>query len=189
MSAVRAVRETEAVYAVNELGKRRDPQQWSAEKRAMKPTSSVPGSNGALSRTCGTIRMPGRFSRNSSPRPSGKPRPCSTHPLQQYALFKNLADRLERRHVPGVPAALADTPHARAYYGVFRVVLGDRVFETMTPDEKQAYIDQALLIDAVVNTAVAEHSLNPQHIRSRDSQRAVARPVQTTRYGTGKTRY
>ena len=161
-----AVRETEAVYAVNELGTHRDPQQWSAEK-TRNETDLI---RTRLKRSIEQDLRDDPYARQVfSELLAQAIREAASmfdHPLQQYALFKNLADRLEHRHVPGLPEALADKPHARAYYGVFRVVLGDTAFETMTPDEKQPYIDQALLIDAVVNTAVAEHSLNPQHIEA-----------------------
>jgi len=65
-----------------------------------------------------------------------------------------------------MPEPLAGNSHARAYYGVFRVVLGGDLFENISDENHQQYIDQALNIDRIVDKAVAEHSLNPQNIET-----------------------
>ncbi len=68
--------------------------------------------------------------------------------------------------MPDIPKPLAENLHASAYYGVFRVVLGNDVFENISDKEHQLYIDQALNIDRIVDNTVAEHSLNPQNIEA-----------------------
>lgn len=47
------------------------------------------------------------------------------HPLKQYALFQAFEQQRESRATPGVPNVLADKPHAKAYFGAIRLVLGD----------------------------------------------------------------
>ena len=159
-----AIRETEAVYVVKELGKHQDPQKWSAEK-TRNETDLI---RTRLKRTIEQDLRDDPYAQQVFSellaQAIQEAEAMFDHPLQQYALFKNLEGQLEQRRVPGIPEVLANKPYARAYYGVFRVVLGDAAFETMTQDN--AYIDQALMIDDVVNTAVAEHSLNPQHIEA-----------------------
>ena len=160
------VRETGAVYAVNELGEHQDPQKWSAEK-TRNETDLI---RTRLKRTIEQDLRDDPYAQQVFSellaQAIREAEAMFGHPLPQYALFKNLEGQLERRHVPGIPEVLANKPYARAYYGAFRVVLGDAAFETMTQDDTQSYTDQALMIDEVVNTAVAEHSLNPQHIEA-----------------------
>jgi type I restriction enzyme R subunit len=88
------------------------------------------------------------------------------HPFKQYVLFKDLEEKLDQRDMPGTPDRLAANPHARAYYGVFRIVLGEETFNAMSPDEVQNYVDQAFAVDEIVDKAVAENSVNPQNIES-----------------------
>ena len=88
------------------------------------------------------------------------------HPLKQYALFKAFEDKVSNRAVEGIPERLIGNLHARAYYGVFRVALGEAHFDALGKDEENRYIEEALAIDRIVDQAVAEHSLNPQDIES-----------------------
>ena len=124
------------------------------------------------------------------------------HPLKQYALFKDFEEQVTSRHAPGTPDLLADKPHARAYFGVLRLVLGEDAVATMHDGARQAAVEQALQIEGVVRTAVAENSLSPQSIeaairkgllpllfgklgldRAKD---AVEQIVEITRLGLGK---
>ena len=85
------------------------------------------------------------------------------NPLKQYLLFRSFEERAEASIVDDTPDKLRKNRHARAYYGVFRLILG----EDAIPDENQAlFVTQALDIDTIVDKAVAEHSLNPQSIES-----------------------
>jgi type I restriction enzyme, R subunit len=88
------------------------------------------------------------------------------HPLKQYALLKAFEEKVEAREVVGIPVVLANNPHACAYYGVIRLVLGEAAFGVYTPTEIDALADEALNIDHIVDQAVAEHSLNPQSIEA-----------------------
>jgi len=88
------------------------------------------------------------------------------YPIKQYALFKSFAEKVDNRDIEGIPDALNDNRHARAYYGVFRLMLGEKHFAELQIDEAQEYINQALSIDNIVNQAVAEHSLNPANIET-----------------------
>ena len=88
------------------------------------------------------------------------------HPFKQYVLFKDLEAKLKQHDIPGTPDRLVTNPHARAYYGIFRIVLGEEAFNAMSPDEVQNYVDQAFAVDEIVDKAVAENSVNPQNIES-----------------------
>ena len=88
------------------------------------------------------------------------------HPLKQYALFKEFEEKLEARVTPGVPDAFGDNRHAKAYYGVIRLVLGEEEFASMSDAARQQAVEQALATDSVVRDAIAENSLNPQNIEA-----------------------
>jgi type I restriction enzyme R subunit len=93
------------------------------------------------------------------------------HPLEQYALFREFETRLDARATPGVPETLRDDPHARAYFGAIRLVLGDAIED----DRLQVFVDEARAIDGIVRGAVAEHSLNPQNIEAAIRQALLPR--------------
>ncbi|MDW7746838.1 HsdR family type I site-specific deoxyribonuclease [Halomonas sp.] len=87
-------------------------------------------------------------------------------PGKQYALLKEVEEQVRKRDVPRIPPVLQDNPHARAYYGVFRLQLGEEAVESMSEEEHQALVDEAVAIDAVVDQQVAQNTLNPQGIES-----------------------
>src|SRR5690606_6420384 len=88
------------------------------------------------------------------------------HPYKQYMLFKDFEDKVVRREVEAIPDAFGDNRHARAYYGIFRLVLGDSHFSALSAADEKAYVDEALAIDRAVRSAVAEHSVNPPNIEA-----------------------
>ena len=83
------------------------------------------------------------------------------HPRKQYALFREFEDQVARRRTPGIPDALADKAHASAYFGVFRLVMGDDDIDARMDDNPDALIELALNIDETVSDVVAENTLNP----------------------------
>ena len=48
------------------------------------------------------------------------------------------------RSLDTVPDSFGDNKHARAYYGAFRLALGDGYFEKLPSEDGQAFIDEAL---------------------------------------------
>ena len=88
------------------------------------------------------------------------------HPAKQYALFHAFEDKLESRSINEIPEALQTKPHARAYYGVIRLVLGEEYFADASDEERENLVELSLEADKVVDQAVAEHSLNPQSIEA-----------------------
>ena len=197
-----AVREPEGVYLVNELGKNQDPEKWSEEK-ARNETDII---RTRVKRTIEQELQDDPYAQKIFSELLAEAiretEAMFEHPFQQYVLFKDLEEKLEQRHVPETPDALSNNPHARAYYGVFRVVLGDTAFAAFTPEEHKSYVDQALMIDAVVDTAVAEHSLNPHNIEAEirkgllprlfeqigmdQAKEVIERIIQITRLGLAK---
>ena len=85
------------------------------------------------------------------------------HPVKQYALLRNFDAQVTTRALDGMPDALVGHPHARAYFGICRLALGEAAFAQSDTD---GLVKQAFAIDAAVTQAVAEQSLNPQNIET-----------------------
>ncbi|WP_193073312.1 type I restriction endonuclease subunit R [Pseudomonas sp. FME51] len=78
----------------------------------------------------------------------------------QFRLFSELEARVDERDVPGLPTdEFKDNKHAQAYYGTFKLALGE-AFADLQSDQGGQLIEEAFEIDKVVNRAVAENSLN-----------------------------
>lgn len=87
------------------------------------------------------------------------------HPLKQYLLFESFEDKVQNRQLDELPSRLQGLRYPQAYFGVFKLRLGTLLLAT---DEAQMieWVDLALWVDQVVNTVVAENSINPQSIDS-----------------------
>lgn len=91
------------------------------------------------------------------------------HPLKQYALLKKFEDLIEKHEIDGVPDAFGENHHARAYFGIFKLILENNDFLSVDDTTRSAvtqYVELAMQIDRAVRTAVAEHSLNPQNVET-----------------------
>lgn len=82
----------------------------------------------------------------------------------QFKMFSDLETMVEDRNVPDLPTdRFEGNKHAQAYYGTFKLVLGND-FAALDTDKDEQLIAEAFEIDQVVNRAVAENSLNPAGI-------------------------
>jgi type I restriction enzyme R subunit len=86
------------------------------------------------------------------------------HPLKQYTLFKTFEQQVKKREIEGIPPELNNNQKAKAYFGVFRLALGELHFNKLNPEEIKQYTNEAIAIDKIVNKAIAENSLNPADI-------------------------
>ncbi|MGB0937884.1 MAG: type I restriction endonuclease subunit R [Colwellia sp.] len=91
-------------------------------------------------------------------------------PVKQYILFADFEQEVKERKVADVPNDFVDdsgklNKHAQAYFGLFK-----HLFDTDFLNEKELDNDKlvtlAFSIDDVVNTAVAEYSINPAEIEN-----------------------
>ncbi|WP_422012720.1 type I restriction endonuclease subunit R [Roseateles sp.] len=196
------VREPEGVYLVHQLGQPEDPTQWSDEKTRNETdlirTRLRKTIEQELAEDPYAQKVFGELLRLAI----AEAEAMFDHPLKQYALFKDFESKLDARQAPGTPDALADQPHARAYFGVLRLVLGEAAVAVLEPAARDALVGQALAIERVVHDAVAENSLSPQGIEAAirkgllpllfktlgldGAKQAVDQIVQITRLGLGK---
>lgn len=91
-------------------------------------------------------------------------------PVKQYILFADFEQEVKERKVADVPNDFIDdsgklNKHAQAYFGLFKHLFGaDFLTEKGLDNDKLVAL--AFGIDDVVNTAVAEYSINPAEIEN-----------------------
>ncbi len=91
-------------------------------------------------------------------------------PLKQYLMFYGLEQAVNERKVAGMPSDFIDEAgklnrHVQAYFGLFKRLFdndSDTLVDKQLGDDK--LIAYAFEIDEIVNTAVAEYSINPAQI-------------------------
>lgn len=195
------VREPDGVYLVHHLGQEK-PEDWSEEKTRnetdMIRTRLRKTIEQELAADPYAQKVFGELLRQAI----AEAEAMFDHPLKQYALFKSFEEQVESRVTPGMPDALVDNPHAKAYFGAIRLVLGEGNYAALAPDAIERLVLQSLAIDTVVKDAVAENSLNPQNIEAAirkgllpllfgslgldNAKQVVEQVVQITRIGLSK---
>ena len=91
-------------------------------------------------------------------------------PVKQYILFADFEQEVKERKVADVPNDFVDdsgklNKHAQAYFGLFKHLF-DNDFLNEKDLENDKLVKLAFSIDNVVNTAVAEYSINPAEIEN-----------------------
>lgn len=196
------VREPEGVYLVHQLGQAEKPEDWSEEKTRnetdMIRTRLRKTIEQELAEDPYAQKVFGELLRQAI----AEAEAMFDHPLKQYALFKSFEEQVASRATPGTPDELADNPHAKAYFGAIRLVLGEDGFAALAPQGLERLVQQSLAIDSVVKDAVAENSLNPQNIEAAirkgllpllfgslgldNAKQVVEQVIQITRIGLSK---
>lgn len=159
------IREPEGVYEVGKMGKMTKPEDWSEEK-TRNETDII------KTRLAKKIEQELRddpyaqevFSKLLR-KAIEEAEALFNHPLKQYLLFREFEDKVESRQLDDIPDSFSGNRHAQAYFGVFKKLLPE-VFASSQNSNLQGWIDLAFTIDNLVNTAVAEHSINPQNIEA-----------------------
>jgi type I restriction enzyme R subunit len=196
------VREPEGVYLVHQLGQAEEPKDWSEEKTRNETDLIRTRLRKTIEQDLADDPYAQKVFGELLRQAIAEAEAMFDHPLKQYALFKEFEEHVTSRQPPGTPDLLADKPHARAYFGVLRLVLGEEAVQAMDDAARQELVSQALSIDEVVRTAVAENSLSPQSIEAAirkgllpllfgklgldRAKEAVEQIVQITRLGLGK---
>ncbi len=160
------VREPEGVYMVHQLGRAEDPEQWSEEKtrnetdmirtRLRKTIEQELANDPYAKKVFGELLKQAILDAEA----------MFDHPLKQYALFKDFEQKVETREAPDMPDVLSDKPHARAYFGAIRLVLGEQAFAARNEADRANLSEQAITMDGIVRNAVAENSLNPLNVEA-----------------------
>jgi type I restriction enzyme R subunit len=157
------VREPEGVYLVHKLGQPEDPNAWSEEKTRNETDLIRTRLKKTIEQDLADDPYAQKVFADLLKQAIAEAEAMFDHPLKQYALFKKFEERVEQHDVEGIPDAFGDNHPARAYFGAFRLAVGDAV---ANGEESRAYVNEAIAIDAAVRNAVAENSLNPQNIEA-----------------------
>lgn len=160
------VREPEGVYLVHQLGKAEDPKNWSEEKTRNETDMIRTRLRKTIEQELAGDPYAQKVFGELLKQAIAEAEAMFDHPLKQYALFQAFAQKLEGRAIPGLPDVLVDKPHAKAYFGAMRLVLGDEAFAGLGKEAHGTLSQQAVAMDAMVRDAVAENSLNPQNIEA-----------------------
>ena len=160
------ITEPDGVIAVDELGKAEDPKEWSEEKTRNETDIIKSRVKKTIEQELADDPYAQVVFSELLKHAIAEAEALFDHPYKQYMLFKEFEEKVAAREIEDVPAALKDNKHAKAYYGAFRLVLGETHVAQLSQDDRKALIDDALFIDETVKAAVAEHSLSPQNIEA-----------------------
>ncbi|WP_087744106.1 MULTISPECIES: type I restriction endonuclease subunit R [unclassified Acidovorax] len=160
------VREPEGVYLVHQLGKAEDPKDWSDEKTRNETDMIRTRLRKTIEQELAEDPYAQKVFGELLKQAIAEAEAMFDHPLKQYALFQSFEQKLVSRATPGVPDVLAEKPHAKAYFGAIRLVLGDEAFAGLSAMAVDDMVQQAMAMDTMVRDAVAENSLNPQNIEA-----------------------
>ena len=160
------IREPDGVYLVHHLGQPEDPEKWSDEKTRNETDMIRTRLRKTIEQDLAEDPYAQKVFGELLKQAIAEAEAMFDHPVKQYALFRTFEQQLEARQTPGVPDALAQEPHARAYFGAIRLVLGETAFAALAEPEHAGLVEQAQEMDTVVRDAVAENSLNPQNIEA-----------------------
>jgi type I restriction enzyme, R subunit len=199
----REVREPEGVYLVHQLGQGDDPAKWTEEKTRNETDLIRTRVRKTIEQDLAEDPYAQKVFGELLKRAIAEAEAMFDHPLKQYALFKDFEQQLAARATPGVPDALASNPHAQAYFGAIRLVVGDEAFSKFDDAGRDNLVTQSLAMDVLVRNAVAEHSLNLQNIEATirngvllllfsalgldTATKVVEQVVQITRLGLGRS--
>lgn len=160
------VREPEGVYLVNELGRAQDPETWSEEKTRNETDIIRTRLKKTIEQDLADDPYAQKIFSQLLKMAIAEAEAMFDHPFKQYALFKDFEEKVQHREIEGIPDSFGENRHARAFFGTFKLVLGDDSPANLDKDQQQKLVDEALAIDETVKTAVAENSLNPQNIEA-----------------------
>lgn len=160
------VREPEGVYLVNELGRAQDPETWSEEKTRNETDIIRTRLKKTIEQDLADDPYAQKIFSQLLKMAIAEAEAMFDHPFKQYALFKDFEEKVQQREIEGIPDSFGENRHARAFFGTFKLVLGDDSPANLDKDQQQKLVDEALAIDETVKTAVAENSLNPQNIEA-----------------------
>lgn len=153
----------DGVLIVNDLGQEADPETWSDEKTRNETDIIKSRLRKTIEQELQDDPFAERYFSELLKRAIEEAQAMFEHPGKQYALFKDLEQRVAGRKVEGVPERITANRHAAAYFGLFRLVLGD---DKVLAGAVNHFEDLALAIDRIVNDAIAENSLNPHNIEA-----------------------
>jgi type I restriction enzyme R subunit len=160
-----AIREPEGVYVVGELGREAETAGWTAEKTRNETDLIRTRVKKTIEQELSDDPYAQQVFSEMLKRAIAEAEAVFDHPVKQYALFRTFEQKLGKRELD-VPTALVDSAHARAYFGAFKLVMGEDFTSHSVAEQPDVFVNEALAIDDIVNRSIAEHSLSTQDIEA-----------------------
>lgn len=154
------------VLDVGGMGKEGDPENWSEEKTRNETDIIRTRVRKTIEQNLGDDPYARKYFSQLLREAIREAEKLFDHPLKQYMLFKAFEDKVNARDISDMPEALKESAAAKAYFGTFRLVLGEEGGTGGGPEEQQPFVEKAMEMDTIVRNQRAEHSLNPQSMES-----------------------
>ena len=155
--------EAAGVFLVNDLGRKEDPQTWSDEKTRNETDIIKSRLTRTIEQSLADDPYAQLYFSQLLRAAIAEADALFEHPFKQYVLFKEVDDQVAAGRVVGLPPEFEGRKHAGAYFGILRMVVGDAA---VMGENRAAHVQAALDIEAAVQVAVAENSLNPHNIEA-----------------------
>lgn len=160
------IKEPSGVYEVSRMGEKKDaPEEWSEEK-TRNETDII---KTRVTKTIEQDLQDDPYAKEAFSKllrqAIEEAEKLFDHPLKQYLLFRDFEEKVQQRQLDEIPDVFSGNRHAQAYFGVFRQVLPEAFAQ---PDEQvqDKWVKLAFEMDAAVDRAVTENSINPQNIEA-----------------------
>ena len=160
------VQEPEGTILVDKLGENEDPENWTEEKTRNETDIIKSRIERTIEQDLGDDLYAQKVLSELLRRAIEEAEAMFDYPYKQYVLFRNLENKVKNRDVDTVPNLFNDNRYAGAYYGIFRLVLGEEYFDKLNKREHDGIIRLVFNIDEVVMNAVAAYSISPQNIEA-----------------------
>lgn len=177
------IEEAEGVYVVNDLGKKDGPEDWTEEKTRNETDIIRSRLKKTIEQELADDPYAQSYFSELLRQAIEEANALFEHPFKQFALFKELEEKVANRDVEGVPDALSGNSYAAAYFGVMKLTNEN---QELSREEVDDLAQLSLAIDEIVNVAVAENSLNTQNIET--SVRKKLLPLLFKRLGLGSAK-
>ncbi len=157
------VTEAEGVFLVNDLGRMQDPESWSDDKTRNETDIIKSRLTRTIEQELADDPYAETYFSELLRRAIKEANAFFEHPFKQYALFKDLEDKVQTRDIVDVPSELSDSKQALAYFGIMKLVVGE---VAVGGAERAVYVSTARDIETAVSIAVSENSLNTHNIEA-----------------------
>ncbi|MCC2607922.1 type I restriction endonuclease subunit R [Planctobacterium marinum] len=164
------VKEPEGAYLVGNLGKNTKPQEMS-EDEARNQTDKITGRiTKMIEQDLADDPYAQEYFSNMLKKAIEDAKAMFDAPVKQYILFADFEQQVKDRKIADVPNDFVDdtgklNKHAQAYFGLFKHLFDSALLAYNALDNDKL-VALAFNIDEVVNTAVAEYSINPAEIEN-----------------------
>lgn len=157
------VKDADGVYVVNELGKKDEPETWSEEKTRNETDIIRSRLKKTIEQELADDPYAQSYFSELLRKALAEANALFEHPFKQYALFKELDEKVKKRSVEGIPPVLSQNHHAAAYFGILKLEHG---VSDLSEELMKQYVELCISIDDIITIAVAENSLNAQDIEA-----------------------